>query len=348
MYRILAIDGGGSRGIIPATLLHCLQQDTGINPVEHFDLLAGTSTGGIICIALAAGISPGELVSLYLNRSAEIFSENWIDGISGMDEHLQADYSNKSLKKILNQLLQQKTMGWVHQQPHFGQQNKTLMVCAFNLDPAASDPHSRDRNYRPVVFNSAYLRDKDELLADLALRTSAGPTYFPIYQHHIDGGVAMNNPSMAAIAFAINEHQGEQNRYLYPDGLRKGMALSPRSLRLLSLGCGTANRTFIPAAEIQRRNRGNWGNIQWIKYLPDLITESNMQSTWYYVEQVLGPKQYHRINARFNEASQYPLLQEEPLGLDVTDPDLLMAMHLYAQDIYKQEKDTIFRILGLR
>jgi hypothetical protein len=126
------------------------------------------------------------------------------------------------------------------------------------------------------------------------------------------------------------------------------MGLPARSLRLLSLGCGTANRTFIPHAEIQRRNRGNWGNIQWIKYLPDLITESNMQSTWYYVEQVLGPKQYHRINARFNEASQYPILQQAQLGLDVTDPGLLMAMHQYARDIYTQEKDAIFRILGLR
>jgi uncharacterized protein len=83
MYRILALDGGGSRGIIPATILDCLQKETGINPLEHFDLIAGTSTGGIIGIALAAGISPAELVDLYLNKSGEIFSENWLDEISG-------------------------------------------------------------------------------------------------------------------------------------------------------------------------------------------------------------------------------------------------------------------------
>lgn len=348
MYRILALDGGGSRGIIPATILDCLHKETGINPLEHFDLIAGTSTGGIIGIALAAGISPAELVDLYLNKSGEIFSENWLDEISGMDEHLQADYSNKKLKRILEKLLGTTTMGQLQQNAAFGKKNKTLMVCSFDLDPLSSDPQTKDFNYRPAVFNSSFIRDKNELLVDLALRTSAGPTYFPVYQHHIDGGVAMNNPSMAAIAFAINDHVSDTGKYCYPKGIQKGMNLSLRDLRLLSIGCGTSNRTFVPADEIRKRKNGNWGSIQWIKYLPDLITESNMQSSWYYVEQVLSDKNFHRINVKFNEADQYPDLYGKVLGLDVKDSATLLAMHQLAKETYENEKESIFKLAGIK
>jgi patatin-like phospholipase/acyl hydrolase len=349
MYRILAIDGGGSRGIIPATLLHCLHQDTGIHPLEHFDLVAGTSTGGIISIALAAGITPAQLVDLYLTKVDQIFSESWLDKLSGMDEHLQANYSNKKLKKILEQLLGRKTLKDLHQSANFGKKGKTLMVCAFDLYPLAKDPKTPDFNYRPHVFNSAYLRDGAETLVDLALRTSAGPTYFPIYQHFIDGGVAMNNPSMAALAFAMNDSVSSKPHYLYEQPTKKGPGITDRrKIRLLSLGCGTSNSSFISPDEITKRKRGNWGNLQWIKYLPDLLTESNMQSSWYYVQQVLHDNHYHRINVRFTDAIHYPDLLHKVISMDEKDPATLQAMHEFAKDTYEQQKGAIFKLLGIK
>ncbi|HMP91613.1 MAG TPA: patatin-like phospholipase family protein [Phnomibacter sp.] len=347
MYRMLAIDGGGSRGIIPATVLDCLSQDTGKQPAQLFDLLAGTSTGGIIAIALAAGISTAQLVDVYLNKSEIIFKETFFDRLSGLDEHLKANYQHKNLKKILDELLGSKTLGTVHLDAQFGKAGKHLMVCSFDLYPEKQDPEGREKNYRPAVYHSGFIRDKEVLLADLALRTASGPTYFPIYQNHIDGGVAMNNPSMAAVAFALNDHISDKGNYLYPDGKNKGLDRKKTELRLLSLGCGTSNQTFITEAEIKRRNNGNWGNIQWIKYLPDLLTEGNMQSTWYYVQQVLSSNQYFRLHPLFNEATNYPVLQKNILGLAVTDKKLLQAMHLYAKDLYVANKTEIWKMAGV-
>lgn len=341
--KILSIDGGGTRGLIPATILKCIQQDFGKSPVEIFDLFAGTSTGGIICIALAAGIPVERIVDLYLNKSSEIFHESFLDRLSGLDEHLQANYQNKRFKKILTDptFFGDKKLSDIHKDPNFGKKGKNLMVCSFNLSPDSVG--ERNKNYRPEVFHSEYISCKDVSLADLALMTSAGPTYFPIYNNHIDGGVAMNNPSMAAIAFAVNDDTSGKD-YLYPDGKNKGLALNLRDLKLFSLSTGTGNKNRIEKSEIKT---GNWGDIQWIKYLPDLITESNVQSTIYYVRQVLKDNQVYRVDIFFDDDNA-PDVLKHGISMDNTQPEVLQGMHDYAVQVYNTQKDDIAKYLGLK
>lgn len=341
--KILSIDGGGTRGLIPATILNCIQQDFGKSPLEIFDLFAGTSTGGIICIAIAAGIPIDRIVDLYLNKSSEIFHQSFLDRLSGLDEHLQADYQNKRFKKILTatDFFGSKKLSDVHNDINFGKKGKNLMVCSFNLSPDGVG--DRNRNYRPEVFHSEFMSCKDVLLSDLALMTSAGPTYFPIYNNHIDGGVAMNNPAMAAISFAVNDDKSGAD-YLYPDGKNKGYALNIRDLKLFSLGTGTGNKNRIEKSDIKT---GNWGDIQWIKYLPDLITESNMQSTIYYVKQILKDNQVYRVDIFFDDPNA-PDILKHGIGMDATEPALLQGMHDYAMQVYKSQKDDIAKYLGLK
>ncbi len=96
-FRILSIDGGGTRGVIPATLLDALQQTTGQHPTELFDLFAGTSTGGIICIGLAYGLEPAQLVDLYLNQSGKVFHDTRLDDLrDGFGKNFGADYSHQT------------------------------------------------------------------------------------------------------------------------------------------------------------------------------------------------------------------------------------------------------------
>jgi uncharacterized protein len=177
--------------------------------------------------------------------------------------------------------------------------------------------------------------------------TSAGPTYFPIYnQRYVDGGVALNNPTMAALTFAINDQNdnSEEPSYLYGDGVKKGLGLKFADLHVLSLSTGTGNRNYIDASKIKT---GNWGNIQWIRYLPDLLTESNMQSTLYYVKQVLDKDQYYRVELFFDDEAAPAVLKNKAVGLDAKGNDVLEGMHQFALDTFHKQKDEIAVFLGL-
>lgn len=338
-FKILSIDGGGTRGIIPARILERIEQEFDTPAQNLFDLFAGTSTGGIICLGLSAGLSPNVMAKLYLSQAPQIFRESFFDRMSGMDEHLRANYQHKQLKEILEQLFQERTLGHIHNQRWFGQQGKEVMICSFDLNP--EDQGDRNRNYRPMVFHSAFQRDQEEKLVDLALRTSSGPTYFPIYQKkYIDGGVAMNNPSMSAIAYAVNQNfarEDEIDQYLING--RKGLALKLSDIKVLSLGTGTSNLNRIEPATIRS---GNWGNLQWIKYLPELLTEGNVQSSIYYARSVLAEGHFLRIDPSFDDDSiTVKPLKNRRIPMTTIDPELLWAMREVADNIFDQYRDRI-------
>jgi len=338
-FKILSIDGGGTRGVIPATILDCISKDLNKHPLDLFDLVAGTSTGGIIGIGLAARKDPKTLVDLYLTQSKKIFHDTgWDDFRDGFGKNTGADYSNNKLKEILEEQFGELTLGDVFQ----SNVEKILMVASFDLSP---QDNGKTVNFRPVVYNSCFLRHHKEKLVDIALRTSAGPTYFPIYQQrYIDGGVAMNHPAMAAVAFAINkQNETKDPFYRHPDGLKKGLGLDPKDIKVFSLGCGTSNKNFIAPEKVKK---GDWGNLQWVKYLPDLLTESNVQAADYYVRQVIDD--YKRIQLEFDAADAPAVFKDDKLvlGLDVKNPELLQAMHQYAKDTYKKRKDEILAFLA--
>jgi patatin-like phospholipase/acyl hydrolase len=218
-----------------------------------------------------------------------------------------------------------------------------LMVCTFHLNPP---PHRGNYNFRPIIYHSSFIKHKKEKLVDIALRTSAGPTYFPIYQNHIDGGVAMNNPAMAAVMFAINKHDGGNGEYIYPDGEFKGLNKKIEDVKILSIGCGTSNKEFVDKTRTEIGT--DWGNIQWAKFLPSLLTTSNMQITEYYMEQLLHEKQYKRISFLFDSEDAPEVIRgtKKVLKLDVKDPKLLAGMKKFALDYYDKNRDKLLKFLN--
>ena len=342
-YKILSIDGGGTRGIIPATILDCIYRETGKHPTDIFSLLAGTSTGGILCTGLAFGKSTQEMVSLYLDKSDEIFYDTgWDDIRDGFGKNLGADYSNKKFKRILEDIFGDATLHDIYQKVG---EDTNLMVCSFDLNP---EEGGKPINFRPKVFHSHFIRDMQVKLADLCLMTSAGPTYFPIYQNkYVDGGVSLNNPAMAALAYAINAGESDVAEYRHPNGVKKGLGKELSDLKILSIGCGTSNKNFIPADEIRKKDKGDWGNLQWVKYLPDLLTESNVQASNYYVSQLLPDDRYKRLQLFFNEDDAPAAIRNKTMGLDVKDAKLLKAMKSYAEALCAKEMDNILDFLDL-
>jgi patatin-like phospholipase/acyl hydrolase len=188
-YRILSFDGGGIRGIVSLILLKRLMADAP-DLVAKADLIAGTSTGGIIALGLAAGKSVDELIALYRDNGKVIFDDSWWDNLVDLGQIAGADYDSKNLAKLLKR--------------QFGatklkQLGKRVLVPTFDLDNEHADP--KKRTWKPLFFHNFPGDDSDgeQLVVDVALSTSAAPTYFPSHQGNVDGGVLANNPSMAAL-----------------------------------------------------------------------------------------------------------------------------------------------------
>src|SRR5713101_8997211 len=231
-YRILSVDGGGIRGLYAAVLLDRLTREVPIL-VDRVDLVAGTSTGGIIALGLAHDLAPADLVALYRDRAKEIFDDSWLDDLKDLGGLTGADYDNDKLKAVLEGVFGKKT--------RLKQLKKRVLVPTFDLDNESPAPCKR--MWKPKFFHNFPGPDSDgkELVVDVALRTSAAPSFFPVYQGYADGGVFANNPAMAALAQALEPTTGKQNL---------------ADVILLSLGTGRGNQ-FITTQD------ADWGWVQW-------------------------------------------------------------------------------------
>ena len=263
MFRILSIDGGGMKGIYAARMLELLVEQRP-DLIKKANLIAGTSTGSILALALAAGKTPTELRKLYWREGKNIFNDSFWDDLVDLGGATGADYNHKGLRKALKRELG----------PNLRLRDlKTrVLVPAFDLDAPAKG--ARPRMWKPKFFHNFPGRGSDgrELVVDVAIRSSSAPTYFPTYQGYIDGGVVANNPSMSALAQAISPSGGKQKL---------------TDVQLLSIGTG-AEPKYI-------RGNKDWGWGQWARPLTSLMISGVMGVADYQVSQLLGDR-YLRVN----------------------------------------------------
>lgn len=209
-FKILSIDGGGIKGLYSASILASLELKTGKSITDHFDMICGTSTGGLIAIGLANGMSAKSLVDLYMIKGSLIFPTSNNRFVRSFQKSYktikQIFFSNKHsvkpLKRILEDLFGDKTMN-----------DATNLLCipSFNLT-----------NGQPKVFKKSgneteLFVDNTIKLVDIALATSAAPSYYPIHEHnnflYTDGGVWANNPSLCGLLEAIDYYVGEGKEF---------------------------------------------------------------------------------------------------------------------------------------
>ncbi|MFN0133370.1 MAG: patatin-like phospholipase family protein [Phycisphaerales bacterium] len=268
-YKVITFDGGGICGLFSAALLDRLAAEVpGL--VDDADLLAGTSTGGIIALCLAAGKKPADLVRLYGDNGRKIFDDSWFDNVLDLGTAIGADYDNSQLKKLLTRELGAVTLSKL---------GKRVLVPTFDLCAEASG--DRPMTWKPKFFHNFPGNDSDgaELAVDIALRTSAAPTYFPAYQGFIDGGVVSNNPSMAALALALDKRAGKQ---------------SLEDVVLLSISTGS-DAKFIKGESL------DWGWGQWARPLVAIMINGVMGVADFQCQQLLGDN-YRRLDTFFDRA----------------------------------------------
>jgi uncharacterized protein len=265
-YRVLALDGGGIRGLLTSRLLERLES---ARPgfLGRVDLFAGTSTGGILALALAAGLSPGEISALYRVQGPHIFADDTIfDALAHIDRLVIADYRNRALRDALAE--------------RFGELRlrdlaKKVVVSTFDLDSGVVTK-AGVRSWKPKFFHNFPEPgdDADQLVADVAMRTSAAPTFFPTWQGYVDGGVAANNPSMCGLAQALDPGTG-------------GQVLA--DVELLSIGTG------ISPAWIEGDDH-DWGLAEWAPHLVSIILDGVAGVADFQCRQILGDR-YLRLDA---------------------------------------------------
>lgn len=195
-FDILSIDGGGIKGLYSAKLLELLESKYGAKSYECFDLICGTSTGGLIALAVASGNKAEKISSFYQNNGDKIFPDKlpFKRKFKSILSYLfTSKYSNESLKKLLCDFFEGSNV--MHD----------LIV------PVNIPSYSLDKGQQ-VIFKSSPSKelyiDKDVPIVDVALATSAAPTYFPIHEikgtkarngYYIDGGVWANDPALTGV-----------------------------------------------------------------------------------------------------------------------------------------------------
>lgn len=258
-YRILSLDGGGIRGLLTLVLMQRLEA-AAPGWLEQTDLIAGTSTGGIIAIGLAAGLNTAALRLLYQEHCHEVFEDSLIDDILDLGMLSGAEYDGRHLARLLHTTLGDVTLG---------QLGKKVVISAFDLDNEAAAPALR--TWKAKFFHNFDGPDSDGAVSAhrVALYTSLAPTYFPAVDGYIDGGVVANNPSLAALAQTQDERLEVPGRPALEE------------IVLLSLGTGVLPQYI--AGDVL-----DWGLLQWARNLVPLMLDGGNEVASYQCRQLLG------------------------------------------------------------
>jgi len=247
-FRILSVDGGGIRGLIPALVLEELEKRLSRELGERralsdcFHLMAGTSTGGLIALGLTAPdpsdperprLSAVDLVRLYGEDGPRIFG-GWLQRLISLGGWLGPKHSPAVLERVLRERLGEARLR---------DALRDLVVTSYDM--TGREPHFFKR------WRAAESEQRNLPMVEAALATAAAPTYFPSHgigdRALVDGGVFASNPTIAAIAEALKRTEDE------PANLR------PQDLLVVSLGTGV-HETGFEQSEVR-----HWGRIGWIR-----------------------------------------------------------------------------------
>ncbi len=288
-YNILSIDGGGIRGIIPCTVLCEIEKRTNKPICELFDLMAGTSTGGLLALGVnvpengRAKYSAQDLLEIYQNQGDKIFPQKWSNVLKGVFDQ---KYNHRGLEELL--------------EAYFGDADlkgvlKEVLVTSY-------ETYTR----KPFYFLSRLAKINEHenfLLKEIARSTSAAPTYFEPAKvkeafSMIDGGVFANNPSVLALCEA---KEASKTVSIEPSAaMEKGMGAiiaygTPlEEYFMLSLGTGMVKKSY-PYEQAK-----SWGQVEWLLPLIDILMQGVSESVHYEMLHLLqdnnGRRDYFRLN----------------------------------------------------
>jgi patatin-like phospholipase/acyl hydrolase len=274
--NILAISGGGVRGILAAKIIERLEASSPF--LSNLSLVSGTSTGSIIAAGIASGkFSPSDIVDLYRKEVPTVFERNFLDRITTFFGLYKARYSAEGLKRVMRKVFGDMRM-------------KDLRMRV--LIPAI-DLGQKNQGFRAKFFDN--FKDSYDLelkVCDVVTASCSGPTYFPAHRvatpagvrYFADGGVVCNHPSVAAIC----------------------AALDPISMKvdLADIACLSVTTGAYPMSAMGWRERGIIG---WIDDIFDLLQEQFSTVQYQADKLLLGPREsrFHVVHPMFTQEIKF-------------------------------------------
>ncbi|MDX2100449.1 MAG: patatin-like phospholipase family protein [Leptolyngbyaceae cyanobacterium bins.59] len=303
-YRVLSLDGGGVRGLLAAIWLARLEQKLGAPVREYFDLVAGTSTGGIIACAVSLGIPAERMVQMYRDEADEVFpapsSRLWNRLSRTLSEGLSAPrYSDRGLETVLKRIFGDARFGQLQVKP-------TLLTSYDTLNRTA------------IVFKNTKQAHAELPVWEVCKSSASAPSYFPAHVMRlegqdiplVDGGVVANNPTACAIAEGIRINES------LPMTERVGLD----QFIVASFGTGQTNRP------ISAREAREWGALEWALPIVDVLFDGSADSVDYIARQLIAEGNYFRFQTPLDKAYD---------DLDRSDRANMSALNRIADDYLK-------------
>ncbi|HCQ21852.1 CBASS cGAMP-activated phospholipase [Anabaena sp. AL09] len=302
-FKVLSIDGGGIKGLYSARILEHFEDRFNCNIADYFDLICGTSTGGLIALGLSLNIPVSLISNLYYRRGKQIFPQQNSFLSLLKQVFLRSKYDNNELRKALQEMFGDRTLA---------DARCLLCIPAFSLTDG-----------RPFIFkydhNEGNLRrDSKTKYVDIALATSAAPAYLPIVtidtydqKQFIDGGVYANNPTLVGVVEALRYFVGNGKRF--------------QKLMVMSIGSLEPNpgRRFV--------SKYHRSVLDWNKDLITTFFEGQAYVTSYFVDSLANycdsPFDYVRIPGAPLSPDQAKII-----NLDNTSKEALQLMSQMGTD----------------
>ena len=320
IFHILCLDGGGVRGILTVNiLLRIIKEDPKF--LDKTDALFGTSVGGILALLLASGYDAEECEEIFRFAMPHIFRH---DPYRKMNP-FNSKYSDRSKEELMRYYFGDLKMGDL---------KKFCTVIAFRLDGRRSETHSffNTDGWRPAILSnmpvgkSDVLPDSDLRVWEAAMRTSAAPTFFPVYQGYTDGGVVANNPSIIALSKVMAHFPTVNTRNAAL--LSLGAGFFPRHTEIFD-GTSTAGETYVSAHGRRRLGaRADWGIKQLLPFLLDITLDGDSltaEMVMHYLTTAQGTDMYHRFDPRLpnkvplDDIDRVEEMKEFALGLNIDE-----------------------------
>lgn len=312
--KILSIDGGGVRGLIPGMVIVEIEKRMGKPISDLFDLISGTSAGGHIALALATPGDDGkpkwnaaELAAYYREAYGRIFDNSGFKVLDALKGLTNERYSADGIDSALNEVFGQRKLS---------EALVEVLITAFEVE--SGEPHFFLRS------ESRTDPKKDHLMSFVARATSAAPTYFePAAKFDgdegmafLDGALFANNPSMCAFAHA------------------QSLGFDEDEMTIISLGTGAVSR-ILEYQEVR-----HWGLANWARPILDITSQaSNLAIDWQ-LNHILRKGHYFRVQ---------PLMSGMRSAIDDARPETINALEQASSEVisrHSQDLDELCQLLS--